>query len=138
MGGASIAVPFDTTMNPLALHTLTQFAAIWNGSTNGPPPGLTSSVASALSQATMQDLGTLGSWESMLGSIIDQAQAAQGLLTTMTTEGQVSRAMLSDTNLSSATRQFAQSQLLNQTGIQMLVHERQLAHQMGHFLASTE
>jgi len=120
LGLASLALPLDTTMNPLSLHTLTQFAALWNGSGNGPPPGLTPSVATALSHAVMADLGTLGSWETTLGGVLDQAQAEVQTLSTTQTQLTAAQATVQSVDLQTATQTVTRSQLLSHTSLQTL------------------
>jgi len=128
LGLASLALPLDTTMNPLSLQTLTQFAALWNGFDNGSPPGLTPSVATALSQAVTTDLGTLGSWETTLGGVLDQAQAEVQTLSTAQTQLTAAQATVQSVNLQTATQTVARSQLLSHTSLQTLADIQAIQH----------
>jgi len=95
-----------------------------------------SSAQSALAalQIAQSRLNTV---QAQLGS---QQAALQDQLTnaqTATTQLTGSRATLADANLATVTQQLAKTQLLNQTGLQLLVNEQHIAQQTAHLLAPT-
>jgi len=142
---ATIAGPNTLAIFPLPLHTLSALGS------SGVLPVVTpltlgvadlSLATASAAQTSLQTLQTaiarLSTAQANLGS--QQAALQDQVARAQTTSLQLtqSQAALTDANLPQVTRQLAQRQLLNQTGLQLLTDEHQLAQQTGHWLALTE